>query len=142
MKIIFDYNRTIFDPEAGDLYEGVLEMLEELSLKHTLYLLSAHEPGRRQTIKDLKVERFFQAVVFTTQKNAEAFKMVAEEGEEVLVVGDNIYSEIKVGNEMNFKTVLLQKSKFSNLLPLKKTHKPKHTISDIRELREVLKQYE
>ena len=40
MKIIFDYNRTIFDPETDDLYQGVFELISDLSKKYELYLVS------------------------------------------------------------------------------------------------------
>ncbi len=142
MKIIFDYNRTIFDPETDDLYQGVFELISDLSKKYELYLVSANEPRRKEKIKDLNIDSFFKGIFFVENKSLEVFKMIADIGEEVLVVGDNIYSEISTGNKMHFITVLIKQGKFSNLLPRKKEEKPKHTINNIRELKEILKGYE
>ena len=131
MKIIFDYSRTIFNPDTDRLYVGVFEVLDELSKSHELYLVSTHEQGRREKIKDFGIHIFFKKVFFVNRKSVEIFKLIADEGDEVLVVGDNIYSEINVGNKMNFNTVLLNHGYSNRMLPLKEEHKPKHTISHI-----------
>ena len=140
MKIIFDYNRTIYNPDEEALYEGVFEVLDELSKKHELYLVSAHEPGRREKIKDFGIHIFFKKVFFVNHKAVEIFKLIANEGEEVLVVGDNIYSEINVGNKMNFNTVLLNHEN-RKMFPLKEEHKQKHTINHIFGLKDILNVY-
>ena len=140
MKIIFDYNRTIYNPETDSLYVGVFEVLCGLSKEHDLYLVSAREAGRREKIKDFGIHNFFKKIFFVNHKSADIFRLIALEGEEVLVVGDNIYSEIHVGNKMKFNTVLLNHSN-KKMLPLKAEHNPKHTILHMSGLRDVLKQY-
>lgn len=142
MKIIFDYNRTIFNPETLDLYEGVLELLTDLAKEHELYLVSVNEAGREEKMKKFGIDIFFKKALFVNSKTVEVFEEIAFKGEKVFVVGDNINSEIKTGNQMNFSTVLVKQGKFSNLLPIMKDHKPKHTINDIRELKTLIKNNE
>jgi FMN phosphatase YigB (HAD superfamily) len=140
MKIIFDYNRTIFNPDEESLYEGVLEVLNYLSLEHELYLISANEPGRRQKMKDFGIDGLFKKVIFVNRKSVDIFKLVAKEGEDVFVVGDNIYGEISIGNKMNFNTVLLNHHN-KKILPITTEHKPKHKIDNIYTLRDIVKKY-
>ena len=71
MKIIFDYNRTIFDPETDDLYQGVFELISDLSKKYELYLVSANEPRRKEKIKDLNIDSFFKGIFFVENKSLE-----------------------------------------------------------------------
>lgn len=142
MKIIFDYNRTIFNPETNDLYEGVFSVLHELSKKHELFLVSMNEASRKNTVKNLGIEVFFKKVLFVDSKSIEVFSTIGNAGENILVVGDSIRNEISIGNKMNFITVWIKQGMFSNILPITKEQKPKHTISDISELKEILKKYE
>ena len=84
----------------------------------------------------------FKRTLFVNSKTVEVFETIARTGENVYVIGDNIYGEIKIGNQMNFITVLVKQGKFSSLLPIMKDHRPKYTINDIRELKELLKNNE
>jgi len=133
MKIIFDYNRTIFNPETENLYEGAFELLSDLVKDHELYLVSANEVGREEKMKKFGIDIFFKKALFVNNKTVEIFEEIAFKGENVFVVGDNIYSEIKTGNQMDFTTVLVKQGKFSILL---------HTINDIRELKTLIKNHE
>ncbi len=36
--VIFDFNRTLYDPDSGALYEGVVELLENLKNERRLFL--------------------------------------------------------------------------------------------------------
>ena len=62
MKIIFDYNRTIFDPETDNLYLGVLELLQKLSSKYELFLISRNEPTRKKRLEELNIKNYFQKI--------------------------------------------------------------------------------
>src|SRR4051812_25023474 len=46
MTIIIDFNRTIYDPEVGELLPGALDLLQTLQgAGHELYLVSRIEVG-------------------------------------------------------------------------------------------------
>ncbi len=142
MKIIFDYNRTIFNPEKQELYSGVLELLNTLSQKHDLFLISKKEEGRQETLNSLGIINLFKKVVFTEKKSAELFKEITNNMNDVIVIGDRVRGEISIGNELNYTTVWIKQGKFSEEKPLNDSQQPKHIINDIRELEKIIKQYE
>lgn len=142
MKIIFDYNRTIFNPDVQSLYPGVVDLLSFLSLYHDLYLISKNEPGREDKLDSLNIKNFFKEIVFVEEKTIEVFKTITKTHEEVLIVGDRVQGEITIGNKLNFITVWLKQGKFSKEEPINDEQKPKYIINDIRELREIIKKYE
>lgn len=142
MKIIFDYNRTIFNPEKQELYSGVLELINTLSQKHDLFLISKKEEGRQEMFDSLGINTFFKKIVFTENKSVELFKEITNNMSDTVVVGDRVRGEISIGNELNYTTVWVKQSKFSNEQPLNERQQAKHTINDIRELEEIIKQYE
>jgi len=142
MKIIFDYNRTIFDPNTQELYPGVFKLLKQLSINHDLFLISKNEFGRRETLDNLGIIDFFQKIFFVENKTIEIFKKVSKNNKETLIIGDRIRGEIVIGNKLNFITVWLKQGKFSNEEPINEEQKPKYIINDILELKKIIKKYE
>lgn len=142
MKIIFDYNRTIFDPEQQELYSGVLELITYLSDKHELFLVSKNEAGRKEKLDSLGISSFFEKIIFTNNKTTQLFSEIVNGENNVIVVGDRILGEITIGNKLNLITVWLKQGKFSNEHPVSDEQKPKHIIYDISELKEIIKNYE
>jgi len=142
MKIIFDYNRTIFDPEQQELYSGVFELITYLSVKHELFLISKNESGRKEKLDSFCISKFFNKIVFTDNKSIKIFKEIVGEENNVIVVGDRVAGEITIGNKLNLITVWLKQGKFSNEYPVSDEQKPKHIIYEISELKEIIKNYE
>lgn len=144
MKIIFDYNRTIYNPETGGLYSGVFELLKELSEKNSLYLVSRNEPERNSVIKSLGVDNFFKQIKFVDQKTEEIFKEFAagKEMEKVLIIGDRIKEEIAIGNKLGFITIWFKQGKFSSELPESEIENPQYIIKNINELMGIINKYE
>ncbi len=142
MKIIFDYNRTIFDPDTQKLFFGVFDLLKELSDDHQLFVIGKKEAGREKMLDNLGIINFFDKVIFVDDKSVEVFQEVGGTEERVIVVGDRIYEEITVGNKLNYITVWVKQGKFSDQHPGNEEQEPKHVITDIRELKEIIKKYE
>ena len=143
MIIIFDYNRTIFNPEVDSLYEGVSDILRELSINHKLMLVSKKEDGRDLKFRSLGIGDYFTKIDFVKEKNMEVFSNLIENTKEkVLVVGDRIRGEISIGNQLNFTTVWVKQGKFSNEVFQNDYEIPDHSIDDIRQLLEIVKIYE
>ena len=90
----------------------------------------------------LGINTFFKKIVFTENKSVELFKEITNNMSDTVVVGDRVRGEISIGNELNYTTVWVKQSKFSNEQPLNERQQAKHTINDIRELEEIIKQYE
>lgn len=142
MKIIFDYNRTIFNPETGTLYAGVLEMLKILSLNHDLFLVSKNELNREDFFEELGISEYFKKAIFVEEKNEDIFKNLVGDNLNVIVVGDRIKGEIFIGNKLGYTTVWVKQGRFANDLPKNKEEIPNHSIEDIKELMEIIKIYE
>lgn len=142
MKIIFDYNRTIFDPETDNLYPGVLELLQKLSAKYQLFLISRNEPARKRRLEELNIKNYFQKISFVNEKSKQVFEEIGGNTKNVIVVGDSISDEIKIGNQLGFITVRLKKGKFSSEIPKNKDEFAKYEITDINELESIILSYE
>jgi|SRR3989338_6468383 len=145
MKIIFDYNRTLFDPEKGGLYSGVYEILEKLSKKHKLFLISYNEFGREKFMKDVGIEKFFANISLV--ENKDKISMLALTGglnfsEIIFVIGDSLRDEITVGNELGYETVWLKKGKFASEKPRNEKENPKYIINELEEIFEILNNYQ
>lgn len=141
MKIIFDYNRTLFNPDTNELYQGAFDLLQNLSNKHELFLVSRDEPGRMNRFKNLGIEKYFKKIVFTPNKTKQVFEDFGGNSSDTFVVGDCLRDEISLGNQLEFITVRIKQSRFAIEIPTK-PERPTHTISDIRELEDVISQYE
>ena len=142
MKIIFDYNRTIFDPDTDDLYLGTLELLQKLSQKYELFLISRNEPARKNRLEKLGIQDYFQKIIFVNEKSQQIFKEIAGDTRDVIVVGDNIGDEIKIGNQLGFVTARLRKGRFAEDIPKDKNEIAQFEIADIGELENILIHYE
>lgn len=134
-KIIFDFNRTLFDPESLSLDDQAVNVLTKLRDKgFDLYLISHGLEGER-LIEELGIKNFFKKAVFVEEKNKEVFKdLVGENVRNVIIVGDRVGHEIKIGNLLGFKTVWLKKGRFATELPAEKVEEPDFVIEKLEEL--------
>ena len=142
MKIIFDYNRTIFDPDTDNLYFGVLDLLRKLSEKYELFLISRNEPTRKDRLEKLNIKNYFHKIVFVDEKSEQIFRQIAGDTKNVIVVGDSISDEIKIGNQLGFTTIRLKKGKFATQIPQSKNEFAKFEITEISELENIIFSYE
>lgn len=140
--VIFDFNRTLFDPEKDKLFPGVKVLLSKLKKNYKLALISQKEDGRLVKISKLGLNNNFAFINLTTDKTAGELKKCCEllnvEPEEVLVVGDRVRGEIVLGNQLGATTVWLRKGKFANELPGSKAEEPKFIIKRINNLEEIV----
>ncbi|OGY98710.1 MAG: hypothetical protein A2855_00520 [Candidatus Liptonbacteria bacterium RIFCSPHIGHO2_01_FULL_57_28] len=142
MKIILDYNRTIFDPESEKFYPGVSDMLQRIAASHELFLISTNKPGRERTLVDAGIRDFFKKTVFTGSKTPELFLELAGEDKDVLVVGDRIRKELRIGNMLGLVTVWVRQGKFAAETPASQEEIPTHSIQSIDELEDIISAYE
>lgn len=142
MKIIFDYNRTLFNPETESLYLGVLDLLKELSKRHKLYLISRFEASRLGRVKELNIEQYFQQVFFVEDKTLELFNQFVEQDEKTIVIGDRLCDEIFLGNKLGFTTIWLKQGKFASEEVKNKDEEPNFIVNDIRKINDIIKIYE
>lgn len=136
--IIFDFNRTLFDPDEGSLVSGVHETLAHLQRAGaTLYLVSRLEPGRADMLKRLRLDSYFAGTAFVEEKSVELFENILQKHpvprERVYVVGDHLHGEIRHGNTCLFRTIWLKRGKFQTLTPEVPEDVPWRTITNLIE---------
>ncbi len=140
--IIFDWGRTLHDPDADGLFEGTPEVILGLSQKYKLVLVSLaksqSEDERRKTIAESGIAEYFEIILIGEENKGniyeEAIKELALSHREVAVVDDRMVRGISWGNKVGAVTIWLCRGKFSGELPTEKTGTPTKIIRDIREL--------
>jgi predicted HAD superfamily phosphohydrolase YqeG len=142
MKILLDYNRTLFNPDSDSLYQGVVGLLQDLSVRNELFLISKNEPGRADALEKLGIKKYFTSVSFVEEKTPALFKELAQGSTEVVVVGDRVRGEISLGNQLGFVTVWVKQGRFANELPATAIEQPIHTLGSVIELRRIISTYE
>lgn len=142
MKIIFDYNRTLYDPNTDSLYKGVVELLQYLSKDNELFLISKNEPGRKDRLVELGIDGYFVKIIFVEKKTVSLFRELSQDDKNILVIGDRIADEILIGNQLGFITVWVQQGKFATDLPERDEQQPRHIVQNIQEIKNIFSKYE
>lgn len=144
--IIFDWGRTLHDPDTDGLFPGTQEVLEELSGKYTLALVtlakSQSVEDRRRTIRESEIGFYFRAVVIGNEEKDALYEEVLKElallPENVVVVDDRTIRGISWGNRSGAMTIWMRRGKFAEELPVGETGDPTHTITDLSALTRIL----
>lgn len=141
--IIFDFNRTLFDPEKGCLIEGAKKLLTEALFKeYTLFLLTRCEATGLETVNSSGIANLFSKIVVSEKRNiCDLKKLLVSEKIDIsksIVIGDSIKAEIRLGNTLGLTTIWFRNGKFSNTLPTRKIEKPKVTVKKLAEVKKFL----
>jgi len=137
--IVFDLNRTLYDPETNLLYLGVREMLEILHKKGIImHVLSRKEPGRGDILGKFDISQYFKSVTLVAEKTQVAFQEIFEiqqiDPAEAYVIGDYLHEDIRHGNQCGAKTILVKQGKFIDLEPECADDSPWKVVRDIKEV--------
>lgn len=144
--IIFDFGRTLFNPDTGTLFPDTIETLEKLEQKGIkMGLLSVaiteDTTQRLDELEDLGLIRFFQSVDIVPRNTqgkdfTNVLKGLDVDGDfsKCMVVGDNLKREIESGNKIGAYTVWTKQNLSDDWRPQNEMQIPKETISDIKEI--------
>lgn len=140
--IIFDFNRTLYDPEKEKLFLGVKKVIYSLTDKgFTLFLISAGQKTTKETIGKSGIKQFFKKITVSKSKSLQDFKKLISSGvslEKSYVIGDRVKSEIKKGNRLGMKTIWIRKGKFARELPRSIEEQPTFTVQSITEVLRII----
>jgi FMN phosphatase YigB (HAD superfamily) len=144
--IIFDFNRTLYDPVNKKIFTGVEGMLGEIrNLGFKLFLVSQDRDGQRgEVVKKSNILHFFDKVFILPEKNLECFKGVIEENTNIkdsFVVGDYIRQEIIFGNILGFNTIWIKDGVLADNFPKEESENPNFTVSSIGEVLGIIKRH-
>jgi len=140
--IIFDFNRTIFDPEKNIIEKSTFGLLRTL-LKNRieLALITTYNRKRLNKIKSLKLKDYFKIIIITKKKTKKKFKRLVKElklkPKEIIIIGDCLEEEIRIGNSLRIKTIWLNNK--SQFRIKNKSCIPWITINNLKELKLLLK---
>lgn len=140
--IVFDFNRTIFDPDQKKLFPGAGRLLSQLKRKYRLGLFTTGGEERKKLIDELGLTNTFDFVLVVKIKTLESLKRCLQELKrapcEALVVGDRVRKEIYLGNQLGMITVWLRQGKYAKEKPETRGQRPTFFIQSLGQLREIL----
>ncbi|MCL5427780.1 MAG: HAD hydrolase-like protein [Candidatus Marsarchaeota archaeon] len=136
--VIFDFNRTLYDPDSRQLAEGALQLLGRLrSRGYAMCLISKKSAeDRRGHIASLGIGVYFKRILVIEGSKQEAhfsecMDAMALPSREIAVVGDRIREEIALGNRMGMRTVWYRAGKFADELPEGEDQEPWATVTSL-----------
>ncbi|USN53238.1 MAG: HAD family hydrolase [Candidatus Nomurabacteria bacterium] len=138
--IVFDFNRTLYDPAQGALVPGALEVLARLQRRYTLALFSRAIPTRTELIRSLGLASFFSEIVVSRRKSQRELQRIVK-GCAIgnsFVIGDRVRKEIALGNRLGLQTVWVRQGKFASELPRSAEEQPTFTVSRLQDILEIL----
>jgi FMN phosphatase YigB (HAD superfamily) len=138
--IIFDFNRTLYDPDSRALFEGVHDLLETLNRHYHLFLMGKGSIDRQNLITELGLGPYFEDIVVKEEKYLEDFEFLRSKhpAAEYYSVGDRIKKEIKFSNLNGMKTIWFKNGKFAGEGPDLEIEQPWKTITNLQELLGIL----
>jgi phosphoglycolate phosphatase-like HAD superfamily hydrolase len=139
--IIFDWHRTLYNPDEGVLMNGALELIQALKGKGVdLALISKAMEEDCDWILSFLPDGCFKKVILTSMKTPELFQSMNSEGryDRVIVVGDRIKGEIYCANKAGYETIWFKGGKFVSEVPNSPDEKPDHVIDELGEVLDLL----
>jgi ribonucleotide monophosphatase NagD (HAD superfamily) len=137
-SIIFDWKRTLYNPDKSTLIEGAIEVLNYFSMRNIpIFLIGkGHKEMYDETVR-LDIAKYFQDILFVEgPKDSNDFLkyMKFNERQNTIVIGDRIKSELKVGKFVGATTVWVKQGKFAFELPENENENPDYIVNSLLEL--------
>ena len=109
--IVFDWKRTLYDPERRKLIYGAKNLLEKLR-NYKLILYGKGSKDEQKETKRLGVLKYFSSVVFVSKKTKAILNII--DPKSTVFIGDRRESEIKLANEIGAKSIWIKVGKFAD----------------------------
>lgn len=143
--IVFDWKRTLYDPEERTLIADGAELLAYLKDKQvSLALVGKGDKDMYAEVERLGVQDFFSQVVFREgAKDAVLFKPFVDRmhPEKTIFVGDRVRSELAIGNALGATTVWVRSGKFADEPPADFAEEPTYIVNSLSGVRQVLEKH-
>ena len=141
-SIIFDWKRTLYDPDNRVLLDGTEELLSALG-KHNVPLILVGKGGNDMynEVKRLNIGRYFKTIEFREgPKEDILFAPFVPESDpgSVLFIGDRTRSELAVGKKLGTTTIWVRQGKFADEAPSHPGENPDYTVKSLFEVKELL----
>ncbi len=135
--------------EGIKVFEGVHDLLKELKKKYRLYLVTGGDPEQqKKKVQFLGIGNYFRNIYYhdtvseAIQTKRDYFGYVIDQTdfhpEHILVVGDRLDLEIRIGRELGMKTARLDFGKY-RVLAEREDYKDKEADYVIKKITDIIK---
>lgn len=135
-NIIFDWKRTLYDPDTKKLIEGAVDLLEFIKARNIpMVLVGKGEEDMNDEVNRLRLREYFSEIVFAEgEKDPDVFaKYLTRPPENTLFIGDRVRSELEIGNKLGATTIWVKQGKFATELPENRNQEPDYTVDSLAE---------
>lgn len=144
--VIFDWGRTLYDPDTKDVFPGVPGILKHIRSKYELAIVCLATDGdinRRIKVMEANgIKDLFSKILIAKEGKDKLFEQALSElgysPEHTVIVDDRTIRGIQWGNQQGATTIWMKQGKFSEELPNTETGQPDYIISNIREILAIL----
>lgn len=141
--VIFDWKRTLYDPDQKVLIDGAIELLDLIKSKNiSMVLIGKGGDDMQLEVKRLGVGKYFRQIVFAEgEKDPAVFMsyLSKDSPRRTLFIGDRVRSELEIGKKLGATTIWVKQGKFASEGPLNKDQKPEYTVSNLTDCRLLLR---
>lgn len=144
IKIVFDWKRTLYDPDKKELITGAIKLLEYLKDQNIpLVLIGKGGEDMNDEVNRLGVREYFKEIIFTEgEKDPKVFaKYLTDPPKNTLFIGDRVRSELEIGNKLGATTIWIKQGKFAVETPENEEQQPNYTVYSLVENLVLLKTF-
>jgi len=140
--IIWDFNRTIYDPDINQLVCGAKDLLKTTYKSGYVNILYSknkrNDTTVSQRIRQFGINKYFTDIVVRKEKNIkDVYRIINKYNTDMhcsFLISDRARTDIKMGNLLGLKTIWLRAGKFANELPRDLEEEPLLEIKSLMEL--------
>lgn len=137
-SIIFDWKRTLYNPDDSILIDGAIDVLNYFS-RHNIpmFLIGKGQQEMHDETIRLEVSKYFQDILFVVgSKDPNDFMKCINLSfpRRTIVIGDRINSELYIGKTVGATTIWVKQGKFANEMPTSENQKPDYVVSNLKEV--------
>lgn len=136
--VIFDFNRTLYNPDNNALMPNAYDLLYELIDRgYGMALVARGDPDETEALLDnLDIRGFFRRVrCLEGEKTAAVFDQCAKEMKyhnyEIAVIGNSVRQEITLANRLGMYSVLFRNGIHTGHTPKNEAEEPRVTIASL-----------
>jgi FMN phosphatase YigB (HAD superfamily) len=137
-SIIFDWKRTLCNPDTSTLIDGAVDLLDYFyQHKIPMYLIGKGKEEMYTETTRLDVAKYFTEILFVEgSKDPNDFLsfMDVKHPERTVVIGDRIRSELAVGKSVGATTIWVRQGKFSSEEAESESLQPDFEVVSLREI--------
>jgi len=141
-NVIFDWKRTLYNPDNKVLIDGSLALLKGLKAKNVpIILVGKGSDDMYDEVNRLGVKEYFSHIYFCRgNKDISLYKnfINTKKPQSTIFIGDRVRSELEVGNILGATTIWVKQGKFASEEPENIIQKPNYTVDSLEDLAKLL----